>query len=196
MISSLYNNHIQIFQNDDFVVIINEMVHDLRIVPLDDRPRLPAHIHQWMGSSRGHWEGDVLVIDTTHFSPKTASFNVGASQGVGSGETLHLIERFTRRDDNTLSYEFTVDDPTIFTAPFTGVMSMTKMDEPMFEYSLPRGQLRSTEYSAWRTRGRSLEQERRSSKPTTATGSRRRRSDSASATRAQGGGHCAPATPR
>ena len=139
MLSSLYNNHIQIFQNDDFVVIINEMVHDLRIVPLDGRPRLPEQIHQWMGSSRGHWEGDVLVIDTTHFSPKTASFNVGASQGVGTGDTLHLVERFARRDDNTLSYEFTVDDPTIFTAPFTGVMSMTKMDEPMFEYACHEG---------------------------------------------------------
>ena len=139
MLSSLYNNHIQIFQNDDFVVIINEMVHELRIVPLDDRPRLPAHIYQWMGSSRGRWEGDVLVVDTTHFSPKTASFNVGASQGVGTGDTLHLIERFARLDDNTLSYEFTVDDPTIFTAPFTGLMSMTKMDEPMFEYACHEG---------------------------------------------------------
>ena len=127
-----YNQNIQIFQTADHVVILNEMVHDSRIVPLDGRAPLPADLRQWLGSSRGRWEGDTLVVETTNFSANTASFNPSVVQSVGSGETLHLIERFSRLDADTLLYEYTVDDPATFTRPFTVALPM-KRGSAMFE---------------------------------------------------------------
>src|SRR3954465_6043193 len=103
MLSGPYNNYVQIFQTRDHVVIVNEMIHDARIVPLDGRPHLPAAIRRWQGDPRGRWDGSKLVVETTNFSDKT---NVR-----GSGEHLRLVERFTRADANTLLYEFTVEDP-------------------------------------------------------------------------------------
>ena len=136
---SAYNNNVQLFQAPGYVVILNEMVHDARIVPLDGRAHLPEHIRQWRGDSRGHWEGDTLVVDTTNFTDKTASFNPTLGSAVGSGETLHLIERFTRVDAATLLYEFTVDDPTTFTRSFTAAVPMTRTEEPMYEYACHEG---------------------------------------------------------
>ena len=121
----------QLFQTRDYVVIFNEMIHEHRMVPLDGRPHAPQNIRQWMGDSRGHWEGNTLVVDTTNFSTKT-SFR-------GASESLHLVERFTRAAPDTLVYEFTIDDPTTFTKPWTARIPMTKSTEPMYEYACHEG---------------------------------------------------------
>lgn len=111
-----------------------EMIHDARVIPLDRRPHLPQHVRQWLGDSRGRWEGETLVIDTTNFTDK-APFR-------GSFEGLHLIEHLTRVDENTLEYRVTVDDPATFTKPWTAVFPITKMQDKvpqMFEYACHEG---------------------------------------------------------
>ena len=133
-----YNQNIQLFQTSDHIVILHEMVHDARIVPLDSRDPLPDTVRQWMGSSRGYWDGDTLVVETTNFTGKTASFNPSVSTAAGSGTTLHLTERFRRVADDTLLYEYTVDDSATFTRPFTAVLPM-KRGEAMFEYACHEG---------------------------------------------------------
>ena len=139
MMPSGYNNNMQLFQTADNVAILNEMVHDLRVIPLDGRPQLPAAIRQWAGSSRGHWEGDTLVVETTNMTDKTGSFDPSATTAIGTGLTVTLTERFTRLDDDTLLYEYTVDDPVIFTRPFTVAVPMRRSPEPMFEYACHEG---------------------------------------------------------
>ena len=139
VIPSAYNNTLQVLQTPDHVVILHEMIHDARIVPLDGRRHLPRSIRQWLGDSRGRWEGDTLVIETTNFTDKTASFNPTIQSAAGTGATLHLVERLTRVDAGTLHYEFTVDDPHTFTRPFTGVIPMTTADGPLFEYACHEG---------------------------------------------------------
>ena len=126
-LSGAYNNNLQIFQSADYVVILNEMVHESRIVPLDGSPHLGPHVRQWQGDSRGHWEGETLVVETTNFTDKT-NFR-------GSREGLHLVERFTRADDDTLLYEFTVEDPSVWTQPWTGAFDMAKLEGQMYEYA-------------------------------------------------------------
>ena len=133
-----YNQNIQIFQTPEHVVILNEMVHDARVVPLDGRGHLPDDVRQWMGDSRGRWEGDVLVVETTNFTDKTASFNPSVATGAGEGTNLHLTERFSLVDGETLQYEFTVDDLRTFTEPFTAVLPM-KRGEGMYEYACHEG---------------------------------------------------------
>jgi hypothetical protein len=134
-----YNQNIQIFQTSNHVVILHEMVHDARIVPLDARPHLPGTIRQWMGDPRGRWEGDTLVIESTNFTDKILSFNDSSQSGMGTGKTLHLTERFKRVDADTLEYSFTVNDPTTFTRPFTGILPLRKSNEPLFEYACHEG---------------------------------------------------------
>jgi hypothetical protein len=134
-----YNQNIQLFQTGDHFVILNEMVHDARIVPMDGRPHLPSHMRQWMGDSRGRWDGDTLVVETKNFTSKTASFNPTIWIAMGTGETMHLIERFTRVDAATLRYEYTVTDAKTFTQPITALINMRKSDEPMFEYACHEG---------------------------------------------------------
>lgn len=124
-----YNNNIRILQGAGYVAILNEMIHETRIVPLDGRPHAP--VRQWLGDSRGRWEGDTLVVDTTNFSEKT-NFR-------GSTTGLHLIERFTRADADTLNYEVTVDDPATFTRPWTIAFPMTRSLEPIYEYACHEG---------------------------------------------------------
>jgi hypothetical protein len=126
-----YNNNVQLIQNAGYVAILNEMIHDHRIVPLDGRPHLAQNIRQWLGDSRGHWEGDTLVVDTTNFSPK---FDFR-----GAGPSLHVVERFTRVAADTLRYEFTVDDPTIWTRSWTAVILMKKSSELIYEYACHEG---------------------------------------------------------
>lgn len=133
-----YNQNIQIFQTPDHVVILHEMVHDARVVPLDGRGHLSDGVRQWMGDSRGYWDGDVLVVETTNFTDKTASFNPSVATGAGTGTSLHLTERFSLADDDTLRYEFTVNDPTTFTQPFTAILPM-KRGEGMYEYACHEG---------------------------------------------------------
>jgi hypothetical protein len=139
MLPSGYNNHMQLVQTSRYVAILNEMNHDVRIIPLDNRAPLPGSLRQWAGVSRGHWEGDTLVVRTTNFTDKTASFNPSVAIAVGSGATLTLIERFRRADAATLHYEFTVEDPSTFTRPFTALVPMQKSDQPVFEYACHEG---------------------------------------------------------
>ena len=134
-----YNQNMQLFQTPDHVVILNEMVHDARIVPLDGRDPLPEGMRQWMGSSRGHWEGDTLVVETANFTGLTASFAPSVRSAVGTGATLHLTERFSRIAEDTLLYEFTVVDPTSFTRPFTAAIPMKAGAAPLFEYACHEG---------------------------------------------------------
>jgi len=138
MMPSGYNNNMQLFQTPDHVVVVNEMVHDARIIPLDGRAQLDG-IRQWMGVSRGHWDGDTLVVESRNFTAKTSSFDPGATSSLGSGETLRLTERFTRLDAETLLYEYTVDDSTTFTRPFTVALPMRRSDAPVFEYACHEG---------------------------------------------------------
>ena len=139
VIPSAYNNTLQVLQTPHHVVILNEMIHDARIVPLDGRTHLAPSIRQWMGDSRGRWAGDTLVIETTNFTDKTASFNPTIQSAAGTGATLHLVERLTRIGEGALRYEFTVDDPHTFTRPFTGVIPMATADGPLFEYACHEG---------------------------------------------------------
>jgi hypothetical protein len=126
-----YNNNVQIVQGPGYVVFIHEMAHDARVVPLDGRPHLPPTMRQWMGDARGRWEGNTLVVDTTNFTAKT-NFQ-------GSGENLHLVERFKLMDAKTLSYEFTVDDATTWTRPWTVEFPMMRNPERIYEYACHEG---------------------------------------------------------
>ena len=103
MVPSGYNNNMQLFQTAHHVVILNEMVHDARVVPLDGHPHLPEDERQWMGDSRDHWEGDTLVLETTNFTGKTSSFSPSVMVALGSGEHLCLTERFTRVGPDTFA---------------------------------------------------------------------------------------------
>jgi len=127
MIPSAYNNNMQLVQTHDHVVILNEMIHSARIIPLDGRPHAPASIRSLTGDSVGHWEGDTLVVDTTNFSQE-AGFR-------GASTKMHLVERFTRLDKDTLRYEFTVDDPATWTAKWSASIPMTRTDELIYEYA-------------------------------------------------------------
>jgi hypothetical protein len=138
MLPAGYNNNIQIFQTRDYIAILLEMNHDARIIPLDGRPHLPGAMRQWMGDSRGRWEKNTLVVETTNFTDKTASIAL-TGFAVGSAEKLRLIERFTRIDAGTLTYEFTVDDPGTFIRPFTGRLPMNLTGERIYEYACHEG---------------------------------------------------------
>ncbi len=131
MLASTYNNDLEIVQGPGYVAILNEMIHDVRIIPLDGRPHVSENIRQWRGDSRGHWEGDTLVVDTTNFSGKTAFY--------GSSENMHLTERFTRTSKNTIVYEFTVDDPATWTKPWTAQLVMGPAPGQVFEYACHEG---------------------------------------------------------
>ncbi len=131
MTPSAYNNNVQIFQSADHVVVLNEMVHNARIIPLDGRAHLPAQLRQWTGDSRASWDGDTLVVETRNF--------LGETSLRGSSANLRLIERFTRAAADTLLYEFTVLDPTSWTRPWTALVEMSRTDEPLYEYACHEG---------------------------------------------------------
>jgi hypothetical protein len=131
MLPQAYNNNIQIVQTPDTVMIMNEMVHDIRLVPLDGRPHLPDEIRQWHGDPRGYWDGDTLVVESTNFSAKT-SFRRSSDQ-------LHLVERFTRVADDMLLYEFTVNDASTWVRPWTVSFPMVSSDQPLYEYACHEG---------------------------------------------------------
>ena len=139
MMSSAYNNNMQLFQTADHVVILNEMVHDARVVPLDNSPHLPSDVRQWHGDARGRWDGDTLVVETRNFTDKTASFDPSALQALGIGTTLRLTERFTRLSEDTLLYEYTIDDPATFTQPFTAALPMRRSQDLIYEYACHEG---------------------------------------------------------
>jgi hypothetical protein len=131
MMPSFYNNNYQFIQGPGYVAILVEMVHDVRVIPTDGRPHLPSNVRQWFGDPRGHWEGDTLVVETTNFTDKN-SFR-------GSDENLKLTEKFTRTSPETILYEFTVNDPTAFTKPWTAQIPMNKMQGPIIEYACHEG---------------------------------------------------------
>ena len=133
MLSTGYNSNLQIVQGPGNVTVMMEMIHDARLIPTDGRPHLPSGIRQFLGDSRGHWEGDTLVVDTTNFTDKTAF--------MGSSENLHVVERFTRLAEDTIQYEFTVDDPATWTKPWTAQLPLTKIAGPIFEYACHEGNL-------------------------------------------------------
>ena len=138
MLPAGYNNNVQIFQAPGYVALAVEMIHDVRIVPLDGRAHVPPGIGQWLGDSRGRWEGDTLVVDTANFTDKIGSFSTTAVSW-GTGENLHLTERFTRVDADTLRHEFTVNNPAVFTRSFSGVFPMKRNDLPLYEYACHEG---------------------------------------------------------
>ena len=131
MLPGPYNNDFEIVQGPGYVAILHEMIHDVRVIPLDGRPHLPPSITQWFGDPRGHWEGDTLVVDTTNFSPET-NFR-------GASDRLHLIERFTRVAPDEIRYEFTVDDPTTFTRVWKAEIPMYPAEGRIFEYACHEG---------------------------------------------------------
>jgi hypothetical protein len=131
-----YNNNFEFIQRRDYVVILTEMVHDARIVPLDGRPHLPSSLRQWSGDSRGRWEGDTLVVETTNFTNKGTGT---ISLPVTTDENLRLVERFTLADADTLVYEFTVSDPTTWTKPWTAIVHMKRNPARIYEYACHEG---------------------------------------------------------
>jgi hypothetical protein len=135
MLASAYNNNVQLVQSPGYVGLLNEMVHNVRIVPTDGRPH--GTTPQWSGDSRGRWEGDTLVIDTTNF--RDDGIGVLNQKLQGTDKNLHVVERFRRVDTDTLLYEFTVDDPTVWTKPWSGSLPMTKTPDLIFEYACHEG---------------------------------------------------------
>jgi len=142
MLSGGYNNNLQIVQEAGVVAIMNEMNHSVRIVPMDGRPHLSAEIRQFKGDSIGHWEGNTLVVDSTNFTARN-SFH-------GSGDKLHVVERLTRIDADTIVYRFTVEDPETWDQPWTAETAWSKVDGPIFEYACHEGNysLRNTLHGA------------------------------------------------
>jgi hypothetical protein len=135
MIGGGYNAYVQLVQTSDYLVLHNEMVHDARIIPLNGRSPLPSSLRQWRGDSRGRWDGDTLVVETRNFrSDGTGTLSL-RGLGYSVDENLRLTERFRRLDADTLLYEYTVDDPTIWTRPWTVSMTMQRTDQPIYEYA-------------------------------------------------------------
>ena len=129
---------VQLFQTPGYVVVLNEVIHAVRIIPLDGRPHLGPHIRQWKGDSRGRWEGNTLIVEATNFSDPT--HNAGLyNRIVLLGANLHVVERFTRVDADTITYEFTVDDPTTFTRPWSAVVPMKRTEGPLYEFACHEG---------------------------------------------------------
>jgi hypothetical protein len=131
MLPAGYNSNLQIIQGIGYVAVEQEMIHDARMIPTDGSPHLASNIRQWFGDSRGHWEGDTLVVDTKNFTNRTAFH--------GSSENLHVVERFTRTSDDRILYQFTVDDPSTWETSWSGEVPMTKIDGPIFEYACHEG---------------------------------------------------------
>jgi hypothetical protein len=132
-----YNNNFQIVQSPGYVMIFQEMIHEARIVPLDGRPHAPADVRSYLGDSRGHWERDTLVVETTNCRSNVdeTSYNCCG----GAGENLSIVERFTLLDNDTVDYRYTVTDPTMFTRPWTVSVPMRRVPGPLFEYACHEG---------------------------------------------------------
>jgi hypothetical protein len=132
MLPSIYDSNYQIIQTSTYIMIQVEGGRSVRIIPIDNRPHLPKEVRQWDGDSRGHWEGNTLVVDTTNFSD-------GNDDSLHTDANLHVTERFTRMAPNILLYQFTIDDPTVFKSPWTGVIPMRTIKGPIYEYACNEG---------------------------------------------------------
>ena len=137
MLPAGYNNNYQIVQSADHVAVVIEMIHETRIIPFEARPHLPGEIRQLLGDSRGRWDGSTLVVETVNFTDRT-NFR-------GSGPALRVTERFTRTDQETLLYQFTVEDPESFTRPWSGEIPMKRVKGPVYEYACHEGNFYSME---------------------------------------------------
>jgi hypothetical protein len=137
MMPGFYNHNYQILQTPGFVAIAVEMIHDVRIIPLDGRPHLNDTVRLWLGDSRGHWEGKTLVVETTNLNDNV--FETRPVVLFGTGRNSRVVERFTRVDDETLDYQYTVHDPTTYTRPFTVSTPMLKIPGPLYEYACHEG---------------------------------------------------------
>jgi hypothetical protein len=139
MLPEPYNNNYRIVQSPGYVTILVEMNHDARVIPLDARPHLSPRVQQWIGDSRGHFEGNTLVVDTRNlkFNEKSR-FGVGYLNGL-SDENLRVVERFTRTDANTLTYQATIEDATVFVKPWTVEISMDRTNGPLYEVACHEG---------------------------------------------------------
>jgi hypothetical protein len=126
-----YNSYYQIVQAPGYFVLASEVIHDARVIPLNGRPHLPGNIRQWHGDSRGRWEGNTLVVDTTNFSPR--------SNFMGSSENLHLSERFMRVAPDAIDYELTLTDPTTWTRPWTAMVHLKRTEDKIYEYACHEG---------------------------------------------------------
>jgi hypothetical protein len=131
MLPGPYNNTYQIYQTPNSVMIMSEMIHEVRVIAMDGRAHLPNTIRKWTGDSVGHWEGDTLVVDTTNFTSKT--------RFRGSDENLHVIERFTRLAPDVIKYRFTIEDPTAFTKSWTAELPLAAAQGPVYEYACHEG---------------------------------------------------------
>jgi hypothetical protein len=146
MLPGPYNNTYMIFQTRDYVAILVEMIHDVRIIPLDGRPHLPSGIRQYLGSMRGRWDGNTLVVETTNIrrtegeagAQGNDEMETRASNG-RTDDTLRIVERFTRVDDNTINYRFTVEDPSHWTRPFSGEYPFVRTEEKLYEFACHEG---------------------------------------------------------
>ena len=134
MMGNFYNHNYQILQTRDYVVIFAEMIHDARIIALDGPPHVGRQIGQWLGDSRGRWDGDTLVVETRNFNGLTKSFG-----SFGTSANKVLTERFTRIDRYTVNYEWTIDDPSTFTDTFTAIVPMTRVAGEIHEYACHEG---------------------------------------------------------
>ena len=128
-----YNNNYTIVQTPDHIMIMTEMVHDVRIIRMGEPKRLPPHIRPWMGDSWGRWEGDTLVVETTNLHPDQTL------QGIPPSEDMKVVERFTRADENTINYEFTVEDPRMWSRPWSGEVPFTTLNGLVYEYACHEG---------------------------------------------------------
>jgi hypothetical protein len=131
VISPGYNSNLQIVQGQGYVMILQEMMHDARIIPIDNRPHLDGKVGQWFGDSRGHWEGDTLVVETTNYNGRNPFQRI-------SSEKLKVTEKFRRTEEGKLEYQFTIDDP-VWTKPWTAIVSWAKTEGPLFEYACHEG---------------------------------------------------------
>jgi hypothetical protein len=152
MLPFRYNNGVQILQAPGYVVVNLEMIHDARIIPLDGRPTPPKGVTDWMGFSRGHWEGNTLVVETSHIRPGASPLNM-ATLGAPSNNVIpmspeaHVTERFTPTDANHITYQMTYSDPAIWTAPFTLRVDWTRNDKyRFFEYACHEGDVQVRNY--------------------------------------------------
>ncbi len=138
-----YNNAYQIVQSANYIVIMAEMIHDARVIPIDGRAHAPAEVRSWDGDSRGHWEGNTLVVESTNFNGKgwiATSAATGRIKGIPQSEALRVVERFTRTEPTTIQYEVTIDDPNVYTKPWKVAIPLTRDAEyVLYEYACQEG---------------------------------------------------------
>ncbi len=146
LVPSAYNNNLRIVQAGSHVVLFTEMVHNARIIPVDGRAHLPEGMSEWSGDSRGHWEGDTLVVETRNFTNKIPTYqlpidlnDIDRNGAVGSADNMSLVERFTRVSESAMLYEYTLTDPSTFVEPFTVVIPLRATEDQIYEYACHEG---------------------------------------------------------